>query len=603
MVLERQAAPFLEWFLGIGEGRITLGALPTLLVVAFVLGVGALVVSFLVCFVRYGPVKAGDIVYRVTSTGARELFQLSPRRIWALAKLAVQESIRRRIWVAAVVYLVILLFATWFIPKSYRDLSELYFTFVLSATTLLILATVLLLSTFSLPADIKNKTIYTVVTKPVRAGEIVLGRMLGFAIVGTVLLVLMAICSYVFVIRSLDHEHQVETASLRKQDNDDGSSGGSQGRSTLDADHRHGVYTNAEGKWGVEPNYGHTHRVYESGGVTLLGEPLGYVQARVPYYGKLRFRDRSGNDAAEGINVGNEWQYRSFIEGRSPAAAIWTFDDARAVLDDDKLNLELIVRVFRTHKGVIAQGIRGLIYLRNPVDDVRTADRIFTARDASIDRFTFNRELEDTNGNKIDLLDDLVSEDGRIEVWVKCLDPGQYFGFAQADCYVRLPDADPVLNFCKAQVSIWVQMLIVIAVGVACSTLVNAPVAMLFTVSFVLLGFFRDSFLKIATAQNYGGGPVESLVRIFKQMNMISPLDEGVGTTLVKSIDFVVTKLMWTVAQVLPDFGRFNTIRYVAEGFNIPANQVVQDVLIGLSFTAVLFVVGYFFLRTREVAK
>ena len=38
----------------------------------------------------------------------------------------------------------------------------------------------------SLPADIKNRTIYTIVTKPVRASEIVLGRILGFTVVGTV---------------------------------------------------------------------------------------------------------------------------------------------------------------------------------------------------------------------------------------------------------------------------------------------------------------------------------------------------------------------------------------------------------------------------------
>jgi hypothetical protein len=61
--------------------------------------------------------------------------------------------------------------------------------------------------------------------------------------------------------------------------------------------------------------------------------------------------------------------------------------------------------------------------------------------------------------------------------------------------------------------------------------------------------------------------------------------------------------MMWAVAQVLPDFPRFNTTNYVAEGFNIPANQVGQDLLICLAYVAGLFVVGYFFLRTREVAK
>ena len=40
--------------------------------------------------------------------------------------------------------------------------------------------------------------------------------------------------------------------------------------------------------------------------------------ARVPVYGKLRFLDRTGQPAEKGINVGDEWTYRSFIDGRNP---------------------------------------------------------------------------------------------------------------------------------------------------------------------------------------------------------------------------------------------------------------------------------------------
>ncbi len=49
------------------------------------------------------------------------------------------------------------------------------------------------------------------------------------------------------------------------------------------------------------------------------------LRARVPEYGKLRFLDRKGVEVAKGISVGSEWTYRSFIEGGTPAAAIWTF--------------------------------------------------------------------------------------------------------------------------------------------------------------------------------------------------------------------------------------------------------------------------------------
>ncbi len=59
---------------------------------------------------------------------------------------------------------------------------------MLTATSYLVLLLALFLSAFSLPADIQSRTLHTVVTKPVRPSEIVLGRILGFTIVGTALL-------------------------------------------------------------------------------------------------------------------------------------------------------------------------------------------------------------------------------------------------------------------------------------------------------------------------------------------------------------------------------------------------------------------------------
>src|SRR5207249_4993094 len=58
------------------------------------------------------------------------------------------------------------------------------------------------------------RTIYTIVTKPVRASEIVLGRILGFTFASTILLVIMAAASYLFVGRALSHTHQVADASV-----------------------------------------------------------------------------------------------------------------------------------------------------------------------------------------------------------------------------------------------------------------------------------------------------------------------------------------------------------------------------------------------------
>ena len=50
-----------------------------------------------------------------SSTASRNCCTTSPRRVWAIARLAIKESFRRRVIVALVVFFLILLFAGWFL--------------------------------------------------------------------------------------------------------------------------------------------------------------------------------------------------------------------------------------------------------------------------------------------------------------------------------------------------------------------------------------------------------------------------------------------------------------------------------------------------------
>jgi hypothetical protein len=325
----------------------------------------------------------------------------------------------------------------------------------------------------------------------------------------------------------------------------------------------------------------------------------------VPQYGKLRFIDRSGAAKDTGISVGNEWTYRSFIDGNTPATAIWTFDDVSPALEPERLPLALIVRVFRTHKGVIGRPISGQIQLRNPETGV-TSDPIgFDAVDAQVAEYPIDNHLTTNAGrDEIEIYKDLVSPKGQLEVLVKCLERGQYFGFAQADAYLRHRDGSPAASYAKVLASIWVQAVIVIAVGVTISTLVSGPVALLFTAGFIILGFWRQDFVDIATGKSYGGGPAESVYRIATQANVMVQLDDTILTSLLVGFDrFFAKPIMWAVAQCLPDFSAFSTVRYAADGYNVPWDRVFQDVTTCLGYVFGLSILGYFLLRTREVAR
>src|SRR5215203_5411225 len=264
MVLEQELLPFLTWLLGYPwtEPHAFLqSAVFRFALTGSVLAVLALLFGFLVALVRHGPLKAGDITYRVVVNGFSELLHTSPRRVWAIARLAIKESIRRRVIVALAIYVVMLFFAGWFLQTGYREPGKLFFSFVLTTTTYLVLLIALLISAFSLPNDFKSKTIYTVVTKPVRASDIVLGRILGFTIVGTVLLAFMGVCSAAFVWRMLDHTHTVKLDSLENIYDATGKVVGKKGRTSTNQQHSHEVEIYPDNTGLAESTNEHQHEI------------------------------------------------------------------------------------------------------------------------------------------------------------------------------------------------------------------------------------------------------------------------------------------------------------------------------------------------------
>jgi len=657
MIREIETLSFFEW--------LPDGLVGWLFILLCVLIVGV-VIGWLVAALRHGPITALRMVGRTLWTGVIDLAGTSPRRVLALSWLAVKESIRRRVLVAFGVFILILLFAGWFLDPASAHPGRLYLNFVLTATSYLVLLLALFLSAMSLPADFKNKTLHTVVTKPVRPGEIVLGRVFGFTAVGSVLLVVMGVVSYVFVIRGLSHTHQVSEADFEK------------GRTDRVQAHRHEISVDASGTARVEMAHGHWHdlTVEQSADKTVyrLGAPRGRPVARVPIYGTyLRFRDPQGKETEKGVNVGDEWMYRSFIRGGSLAAAVWTFEgitEENFPRDQfaNGLPLEMTLEVFRTYKGKTDDpeqipGVVGSLALGTTTDEIvrleaevkrvrrkrdryggtdpdkiknlpepdtleraryqREVDRIrarleelraelpepidvkiFKAKDFATDVQYIPLQCDAKDGRKLDLFKDLAPN-GRLEVWLRCLEPMQYYGVAQSDVYFRAKDASFAVNLAKGYVGIWLQMIVVIGIGVMFSTFLSGPIGILATVGAVIPKLFCPQLLaELATGQAVGGGPLESLYRLVTQENMVTELQPGLKTTVIEMLDdHVFVHGMRVAVAVLPEFGRFHFADYVAYGFDISGNLVLQCVLQTLAFMVPVFVAGYFFLKMREVAR
>jgi len=620
MALERGIPDYLVWLLGSKTSSLfdptSWGFLYGMVAIVLLLLVIVPFICFVIASLQYGPSEAFYYVARsIFSAVTEDLPRFSLRRTFAVARVAIQEAIRNKILVGFGIFLLLLLVAGMFLDVQNSNPARVYLSFVLTSTNYLVLLMALLLSAFSLPNDIKNRTIYTVVTKPIRASEIVLGRTLGFVLVGTSMLVLMGLISYAFVTWSLAHTHAIDAASVAEEQGKDGKLIRRTGETTLDQHHRHTFEVDADGKGRTSTAQGHWHAVERlADGKYRVGPPQGQLIARAPIYGQLVIYDRDGK-ISKGINVGNEWEYRGYIEGGTPgvqtkAHAVWTFTGITKEKYPGGLPLELNLRVFRTFKGDIERGVLGELVIRNPNPDAkvkRSGPIIFESKEFVADRRIIPRELNSEVGGaagagKLDLFADLVDND-KVEVELRCVDPAQYFGVAEPDVYLRPGDASFELNFFKAYLSIWLQMLLVTGFGVTFSTFLSGPVALMASISAIVLGFFGQFVRDIATGAQYGGGPIESFIRIIIQQNVMTDLEmNSIVVKIIKGLDALLMHLMQAATYILPDYTQFDTTEFVASGYNIFGSTVGQQLTMALVYFTAVSIVGYFFLKTREIA-
>jgi hypothetical protein len=625
MAFERGIPDYMIWLLGNPKTQslldpTTWGFLYGTIAICLLLFIVAPFVCFVIASLQYGPSEAFYYVARsIFSAVTEDLPRFSTRRTFAVAKLSVQEAIRNKILVGFGIFLLLLLVAGMFLDTGSRDPvynpARVYLSFVLTSTDYLVILMGLLVSAFSLPNDIKNRTIYTVVTKPIRASEIVLGRILGFASVGTVMLLLMGIFSYGFVTWSLRHDHDVDKTSVQEETTKDGKLLRWYGETSYDQHHRHTFEVNSEGKGRTNTIRGHWHEVERTAdGKYRIGPPQGQLLARAPIYGELVIYDRDGKPG-KGINVGNEWEYRGYIEGGTPgvqtkAHAVWTFTGITKDRYPNGLPLELNLRVFRTFKGDIERGVLGELVIRNPNPDAkvrRSGPIVFESKEFVADRRVIPRELNSEIGGtagagKVDLFNDLV-DNGKVEIELRCVDPAQYFGVAEPDVYLRPPDKSFALNFFKAYLSIWLQMLLVTGFGVTFSTFLSGPVALMASISAIVLGFFGQFVRDIATGAQYGGGPIESFIRIIIQQNVMTDLEMNtIVIKIIKGIDSGLMHLLQAATYILPDYTQFDTTEYVASGYNIFGSMVGMQLTMALVYFTAVTIAGYFFLKTREIA-
>lgn len=148
--------------------------------------------------------------------GLGDLRRLSLRRIWAIGGVCFRESIRRRVlWIIPLAILGVVVVSQ--LQKVFDEQEAIRQTikFCMFATGLVVTLTSIILACTNIPNEIESRVIYTVVTKPTTRLELVLGKVLGFARVSAVILLLMGLFTYGYL--SLQNWRQEQVMANRLQ--------------------------------------------------------------------------------------------------------------------------------------------------------------------------------------------------------------------------------------------------------------------------------------------------------------------------------------------------------------------------------------------------
>ncbi len=140
------------------------------------------------------------------------------RSIWAVATNTIKQALRMKVAAVFLILLLVLLPVMGVSTTGDGTLKGRLQTFVsygLSLTSLLLCLLTIIISIYSVTSDIEQRQIYTVITKPIRRFEFLLGKLLGVVLLDVILLSLFAAIIYTITIYTPEFFNAIETERIQ----------------------------------------------------------------------------------------------------------------------------------------------------------------------------------------------------------------------------------------------------------------------------------------------------------------------------------------------------------------------------------------------------
>ena len=530
------------------------------------------------------------------------LFDFRWGRVWAIAKLGIKEQIRNRgIFIFGFVAL-IFLFADWFVPYKAEDQIRNYVRVLYFSLTPLYILAAAYLGAFSIPNDVKTLTIHTVVTKPITKFEIVVGRFLGYAALLTVGIFAIALVSLLYIARGVTEEAKAESFTARVPV-----------YGQLEFHHTKGESVGRE--W--------DYRRYIGGMQMSTSGKKQYAGWQFPDLSDVRPRTGEGADKSGKVRI--QFTFDIFrltkgVEGKG-VSCTFLFTEGRLAIDEIEKKAEEVRLATEQAKAERQKKAGGapIDYLaeRAEIQAEMLAKHGFY-EDPEIEVIDYQTQYLDVPYALFEKMRELHKDakpgpdqikPAAMQVLVSInRDRGsqaQMLGVAKHDLYILADERLFEINFLKGMIGLWFATLLVLAVAIACSTYLSGVISFLCTLFLYMAGNYSPDIVALAEGRNYGGGPLESSMRILSRKPVMAPLDDTPTTTMLKLSDDAFRWWLRLFVNVLPDVDRYDLHTYVAHGFDISWTQVLfADNLLGLiGYLLPWAVLAFYLMQNREIAN
>ncbi len=261
-----------------------------------------------------------------------------------------------------------------------------------------------------------------------------------------------------------------------------------------------------------------------------------------------------------------------------------------AALSSPRIRVEMTFNVYRTTKGKIGEAVYAEIEAINPITQRKYEGDVFPIKEYYTNQVSMPASI-------------LSGSDGTLQVQVRCLTNSQYLGMGESDLYLLSSSGNFGFNYMKGLFGVWLQAMVLTAIGVFAGTFLSWPVALLTTIFFFVAGQLAFAFLVDLSRQAIlGGGPFESLIRIVAHDNQMSELTPTGAVVLAKTLDSLAMPVMSRIVYLVPNFQALDVSNLVADGFMVSWRVMLTNLLLAVGYALPFSFAGYLILKNREVA-